>query len=247
VGAIPPGPLVVAFAPIDEPRTGTDVRRVPVRVQSWLAVSKFETTFADWDRCVAEGGCGGYTPGDNGHGRGSKPVVNVNYTDVEAYVRWLNNRAGYTPVDPRRYRLLTEQEWEYAARAGSTTRFFWGDDPNYTEGCAWANVADSSLRASAGRFSIPDGQLFRCADQSPFSSAVGRYRPNPWGLHDMIGNAAEIVLTRPGADYIMIRGGSWLSERGFHHSASKAYTRSRDAREYTVGFRVVREVTMPTE
>jgi formylglycine-generating enzyme required for sulfatase activity len=218
-----------------------------MRVQTWLAVSKFETTFAEWDRCVAEGGCRGYTPRDDGRGRGPRPVVNVNYADAEAYIRWLNGRAGYAPGDPRRYRLLTEQEWEFAARAGSRTRFFWGDDPHYTEACAYANVADFSLRASFTRHPVPDAYVFRCADQSPFSSWVGRYRPNPWGLHDIIGNVSEIVFTPPGANYMMVRGGSWLSEREFHQSGAKGYTRSRDAREYTVGFRVVREVTMPSE
>jgi len=246
VVAVPPGPLVVASLNIEQRPLGADVRRgaSPIRVQSWLAVSRFETTFAEWDRCVAEGGCGGYTPSDNGGGRGSKPVVNVNYADAEAYIRWLNFRAGYKPNDPRRYRLPTEQEWEYAARAGSTTRFFWGDDPNYTEACAWANVPDYSARTA---YALPDTYLFRCSDQSPLSSAVGRYRPNPWGLYDMIGNVSEMVFTQPGVDYVIVRGGSWLSERAFHQSAMRGYTRSRDAREHTIGFRVVREVSMPIE
>ena len=247
VVAIPPVPVIVATAQIGEAWTGIDVRRASPRMHTWLAVSKFETTFAEWDRCVAEGGCRGYTPKDDGRGRGPRPVFNVNYADAEAYIRWLNARAGYKPIDPRRYRMLTEQEWEYAARAGSRTRFFWGDDPGYTEACAFANVPDSSLRASSTRYALPDGYLFRCADQSPFASWVGRYRPNAWGLHDMIGNVSEMVFTPFSASYIIVRGGSWLSERESHQSAARAYTRSRDAREYTIGFRVVREVTVLNE
>ena len=77
-------------------------------------------TFAEWDACVAEGGCGGYKPEDQGWGRGDRPVINVSWDDAKAYVAWLSKKTGAT------YRLLSEAEREYAARAGTTTPFWWG-------------------------------------------------------------------------------------------------------------------------
>ena len=81
-----------------------------------------ELTFADWDACVAGGGCNGYKPRDQGWGRGQQPVINVNWDEAQAYVAWLSEVTGKT------YRLLTEAEYEYAARAGTTTAYPWGDD-----------------------------------------------------------------------------------------------------------------------
>ena len=85
-----------------------------------FAVGKYEVTFAEWDACVVAGGCGGHRPGDRGWGRGRRPVINVNWDDAKAYVRWLSDKTG------KQYRLPSESEWEYAARAGTTTRYNWG-------------------------------------------------------------------------------------------------------------------------
>ena len=86
-----------------------------------LAVGVYEVTFAEWDACVADGGCDGYRPSDEGWGRGTRPVMNVSWHDARAYVAWLSRKTG------RSYRLLSESEWEYVARAGTTTRYHMGD------------------------------------------------------------------------------------------------------------------------
>ena len=84
-------------------------------------LGKFEVTFTQWDACVADGGCGRYRPDDRGWGRGNRPVINVSWDDIQLFIDWLNARTGGN------FRLPTEAEWEYAARAGSTTIYSWGN------------------------------------------------------------------------------------------------------------------------
>jgi formylglycine-generating enzyme required for sulfatase activity len=91
-------------------------------------------TFADWDACVAGGGCNGYEP-DQGWGRGQQPVINVSGNDAQAYVTWLSEVTG------KPYRLLSESEYEYATRAGTTTTYPWGDDIKL-DGADMANCVD---------------------------------------------------------------------------------------------------------
>ena len=129
-------------------------------------LSKYEVTFAQWDACVADGGCGGYQPDDEGWGRGSRPVINVSWDHAQSYIDWLNGKTNGG------YRLPTEAEWEYAARAGSTTKYPWGDDIG-------------SNRANC------DNNY--CGDSYDITAPVGRFPANAWGLHDMHGNAWEWV------------------------------------------------------
>ena len=87
-----------------------------------FAVGKYEVTFSEWDACVVSGGCRGYRPGDEGWGRGGRPVINVSWYDAKEYVRWLSERTGHV------YRLLSESEWEYVARAGTDdAKYYFGD------------------------------------------------------------------------------------------------------------------------
>ena len=86
-----------------------------------LSVGVYEVTFAEWDACVSEGGCYEYRPDDQGWGRGRRPVFFVSWVHARAYVEWLSAKTG------RAYRLLSESEWEYAARAGTTAVSLWSD------------------------------------------------------------------------------------------------------------------------
>ena len=94
------------------------VHRVTIREP--FAVGVYEVTFEEWDACVRDGGCRGYRAGDAGWGRGRRPVINVSWEDARAYVRWLSKETG------EEFRLLSESEWEYVARAGTRTAFHFG-------------------------------------------------------------------------------------------------------------------------
>jgi formylglycine-generating enzyme required for sulfatase activity len=146
---------------------------------------RFEVTFAEWDACVADGGCNGYRPPDEGWGRGRRPVINVSWNDAQAYVQWLSERTG------RRYRLLTSTEWEIAARAGTTTEYSWSDDPP---------VCDQNARNGANSSDCTDDR----------TRPVGSFRPNGFGLYDVHGNVWEWVQDADGSLRVR-RGGSWSS------------------------------------
>ena len=117
---VPAGSFRMGSPPGEEGRDDDEgpVHRVEIREP--FAVGKHEVTFAEWDACVSSGGCGSYRPNDEGWGRGRRPVINVNWEDAKSYVSWLSRKSGEA------YRLLSESEWEYAARAGTTGPFHFG-------------------------------------------------------------------------------------------------------------------------
>jgi formylglycine-generating enzyme required for sulfatase activity len=179
-------------------------------------VGRYEVTFDQWDLCVANGGCNGYRPDDAGWGRGNRPVINVSWNDARTYVQWLSEMTG------QRYRLLTSAEWEYAARAGTTTNFSWGDsDP----------VCDQSASNGAN--------FDACSDDR--TRPVGSFQPNGFGLHDMHGNVWEWVEDAEGSSRVL-RGGCWLNNPRDLRSAYRVWSdptgRSNSAR----GFRVARSI-----
>ena len=130
-----------------------------------FAIGKFELTFEEWGACFDDGGCE-RTPDDHKWGRGRRPVINITWKDAKTYVKWLSAKTGKT------YRLPTEAEWEYAAHAGTTTEFFWGDKV----GKNLANCRDC-------------GSKWRKKGSAP----VGSFAPNPFGLYDMHGNIWEWI------------------------------------------------------
>lgn len=172
---LPPGEFVMGAAPGEAPAAGDATRperaeaaeqpQVEVRIAGPFAIGKYEVTFAQWDACVAAGGCE-HRPDDEGFGRAERPVLNIARRDAEQYVAWLSGVTGQP------YRLPTEAEWEYAARAGTSASRYWGDAPD-------------------GRMIACDGCGSRWDKRS--TRPVGSFPPNPWGLHDMLGNVSEWV------------------------------------------------------
>lgn len=115
-----------------------------------------------------------------GHVQGENhPVVEVSWNDARAFCQWLSRKEG------KKYRLPSEAEWEYCCRAGAQAAFPWGNNPD--DGKGWANCADATLKEKWS----PNGPTFNWADGEVFTSPVGKFKPNPWGLYDMIGNASQ--------------------------------------------------------
>ncbi len=162
---VPPGSFVMG-SPADE--SGHSANESPQHQVTFarpLAVSRFEVTFADWDACATYGDCRA-TVRENGWGREKQPVIDVTWDDAKRYVAWLSRMTG------RNYRLLSETEWEYAARAGSETAYSWGNDV----GQARANCNGC-------------GSQWDAVKPAP----VGSFAPNAFGLYDMHGNVWEWV------------------------------------------------------
>ena len=117
---IPAGKFVMGSPANELGRNDNEGPQHEVTVTQPFAASKFEVTFDEWDACVAFGDCAQVS--DSSWGHRTRPVINVTWYDAQQYVAWLSKMTG------KAYRLLTEAEWEYAARAGTTTAYFWGDD-----------------------------------------------------------------------------------------------------------------------
>ena len=196
-----------------------------------FAVGKTEVTFAQWDACVAEGGCTNRLI-DEGWGRGSQPVINANWDDAKQFVAWLSHKTGKT------YRLLTEAEWEYAARAGTTTAYYWGDSDS--DICQYASVNKDGNGGCGAWRTVP----------------VASKKPNSFGLYDMLGNVREWLedcwngdiggipsdgsaRTTGECGQRVLRGGSWE----FNPRDARSAYRGRGTttnRDYNSGFRVAR-------
>ncbi len=216
------------------------VRRVTIARA--FAAGKFEVTFAEWDACVLAGGCS-HRPGDEGWGRGSRPVINVSWDDTQAYIKWLSGKTG------QRYRLLSESEWEYAARAGSSTEYPFGDSESGL--CGYGNVADGTSKSTYGDWTVAP-----CSDGHVHTAPVGSFRANRFGLHDTVGNVWEWVgdcwngsyegapsdgsmRTSGDCSRRVLRGGSWGSVPRDVRSAIRSGNQSGN-RYVNFGFRLAR-------
>ena len=205
-------------------------------------LGKYEVTFAQWHACVVDGGCGGYQPDDEGWSRGNWPVINVSWDDAQSFITWLNGKTGGG------YRLPTEAEWEYAARAGSSTKYHFGDAE--TQLCRYANHAETSTDF--------DWRNESCSDSiGEHTTAVGRYQPNRHGLYDMYGNVYEWVQDCWNDSYTgapsdgsawksencsqrVTRGGSWGDGPWVLRSAFR-FRSTRPNRYYALGFRLAQD------
>ncbi len=223
---IPAGSFMMG-SPAKEPgRFDNEGPQHRVIIPRAFALGRYEVTFAEWDACVQAGGCG-RRPGDYGWSRGNRPVINVSWDDAREYVRWLSRKTGQA------YRLPSEAEWEYAARAGTTMAFHFGID---------INPKQANYGGNEGK-----------------TVAVGSFSANAFGLHDVHGNVREWVEDCWSGSYEgapldgsawtagdcrrrVLRGGSWNNNpRNLRAANRNKY--STGNQNYNDGFRIAR--TLP--
>ena len=212
--------------------------------QRLISVQKFalmqtEVTFDDWDKCVAARACNNArvekAGGDENWGKGQRPVINVAWQDAQDYAQWLSAETGFT------YRLPSEAEWEYAARAGTVTKYSWGDEP------------DGKYANGGQKYGWPDDGF------TNRTAPVANYLINPWELYDMHGNVWEWVEDCWHEDYTnapadgrawleenngncnrrVVRGGSWFNYPENLRSANRNRY-NNDERYNSLGFRLAR-------
>ena len=232
---VPSGSFRMGSPSGEEGRDNDEGPRHLVTIDYRFAVGVYEVTFSEWSGCVNSGGCGGYVPSDRGWGRGNRPVINVSWEDAQSYVRWLSQKTGHT------YGLLSESEWEYVARAGTDTPFYFGS----TISTAQANY-DGNYTYGGGRKGVYREETV----------PVGSFSANGWGVYDMHGNVWEWVEDCWNASYVgapsdgrawgsgdcggrVLRGGSWDFDPRLLRSAFR-YWNTTGFRYYLFGFRVVR-------
>ncbi len=196
-----------------------------INIERPFAVGKYEVSFSEWDACVQDGGCR-HNPSDEGWGRDNRPVINVTWQDAKEYVQWLSGRTG------QYYRLLTEEEWEYAARAGLTEGTFW-DGSTRVEACRFANVYDN---ASQRKYQFKDRDWHRCNDDFAATAPVGSFQANGFGLQDVLGNVREWTEER------VPRGGSWNKEPRYVNLSNRYRVETPNRGAIDIGFRVARDL-----
>jgi formylglycine-generating enzyme required for sulfatase activity len=261
---IPPGRFAMGSPDSEAGRYADEGPVHWVAIPRVFGVGRYELTKAQFARFVQERG---YSASDGCHvwsgskfvqdaskdwrnpgfpQTGNDPVVCVNWNDAKAYAQWLTQKSG------KRYRLPTEAEWEYAARAGRQESRPWGDNPN--EACRYANVADASTKTG-----VPGAEgwiIHDCSDGRAYTAPVGSYRPNAFGLYDMIGNAWEWTEDCWNDKYVgapsdgsarasgncglrVLRGGSWHNDPDIARSAFRGRSDASFRSDHH-GFRVAR-------
>ncbi len=232
---VPSGSFTMG-SPASEPERSSDEGpQHQVTIGKAFAVGKFAVTFEERDACVAGGGCNGYRPEDQGWGRGKQPVINVSWNDAKAYIAWLSNKTGKT------YRLLSESEWEYTARAGTATPFWWGSSISTSQ----ANY-DGDYTYNNG----PKGE------DRQRTVPVDSFAANPFGLYNVHGNVYQWVedcyhdsyagapvdgtaVTTGDCSRRVLRGGSWYLNPRILRAANRFWL-DPDYRNGSDGFRLAR-------
>ena len=237
MAVIPAGRFLMGSPSAEQARHEAEGPVALIDISRGFAMAAREITMAQWDACVAGGGCSGYTPPAHDWGRGEQPVVSVSFADAQSYVEWLSRETG------RAYRLPSEAEWEYAARAGAAAPFSFGfrltpDDANYNA----AYTYGGPVGTAAGR-----------------AVKTASFAPNAFGLYDMHGNVWEWTAdcwsgshqdtdvngaSRTGANggdctRRVLKGGAW-NTGGWRLRAAHRIGKPSGVREYDNGFRVVR-------
>lgn len=264
---VPAGMFVMGTptASIDEVESAAETQATVIRIAKPFALGRYEVTRAEFSEFLRESGyeirpgCRTWdaalgrfnddgrrdwqAPGVPAEPTDAHPVTCVAWADAQAYVRWLSQKTR------QRYRLPSEAEWEYAARAGTTTPRFWGDAPE--DGCDFANIYDTSGR-TAYKLGWPN---VGCSDGYPDVAPVGQFKPNAFGLHDMIGNVWEWTEDCSTGSYVgrptdggawtwlggckrrVMRGGSWITPPGQSRSGMHGDADDSERADFT-GFRV---------
>lgn len=236
---IRPGSFSIGSPQSETGHDSTEEPLTTVEIAHAFAVGRTPVTFDEWAAFTQDGGLAGYVPDDKGWGRGNRPVINVSWLDAHAYLDWLRKRTG------KPYRLLSEAEWEYAARAGIQRPFSCGD--TITSDLA-------NFDASRGYAGGPSGSYRRQ------SLPVGSFPPNAFGLCDMHGNVREWVEDPWVDSYAglppdgvartvdeaaltsrrrVVRGGSWYDTPNMVRSATRERSQP-ELRNFNTGFRVAR-------
>jgi formylglycine-generating enzyme required for sulfatase activity len=235
---VPAGSFTMGSPESEPGRSYDESPQHAVTLARQLAVGRFAVTFDEWDACVADGGCNGYKPSDQGWGRARRPVINVSWDDAKAYMAWLSKKIG------KAYRLLSEAEREYVTRAGTTTPFWWGSSistsqANYDGNYTYGGGAKGEYRAKT----LP----------------VDSFQPNPWGLYQVHGNVWEWVedcwqdnyngaptdgsaRTSGDCHFRVLRVGSWNNSPQSLRAANRIRLTSGN-RSDLIGFRVGRTLT----
>jgi formylglycine-generating enzyme required for sulfatase activity len=267
---IPPGRYDMGSPPTEPGRFDSESPQHRVTIGYPLAVGRYDVTRGEYAAFVAAtgykpaGGCftldlSGAAVGENARANWRRPgfrqtardpVVCVNVDDAGAYVAWLSRKTGHA------YRLLSEAEYEYAERAGTATAFWWGNDA--TAICHFANAADLDAKARfpTAQSMFPGSAVDSCHDGYAFTSPVGRYAPNAFGLYDMAGDVWSWLTDCENHSYAgaptdgsaslagdcgrrALRGGSWQYDARILRSANRDVAPA-SARLIEVGFRVAR-------
>ena len=266
---LPTGSFLMGTPKQSENHAQDETPQHKVTINYKLAVGKYEITKREYSKFITDtgkstsGGCffrSGPVPELNkafnwlnpGYAQSDDdPAVCVSWNDASEYVRWLSKKVG------KHYRLLSEAEWEYAARGNTTNKRHWGDSAN--DGCEYANGADLT-----GETDLPGWTVANCADGHSYTAPVGSLLPNSFGLHDMLGNVAEWVADCWNDNYVgapadgtawmngdcsrpILRGASWHDDPKFLRSANRygfyfLGNDSKNARYRNFGFRVARKI-----
>jgi formylglycine-generating enzyme required for sulfatase activity len=239
MAVIPAGSFVMGSPPSEEDSKSHEGPQHVVVFGRQFSIGVFAVTFAEWDACGTAGGCN-HRPNDRGWGRGRLPVIDVSWTDAKEYVAWLSKTTG------KSYRLPSEAEREYAARAGTTTPFWWGslissDDANYNP--RYYSTLKNKYQVGAVQYR---GRTM----------PVNSFSANPWGLYQVHGNVWEWVedcwkhtyqgAPTDGSAWVIddcrmhvVRGGAWSA----YTPGLRVASRGKDlagGRYASIGFRVGR-------
>lgn len=229
------GELLIGSPDSEPKRQRFEGPQVLVKIPYRFEIGKFEVTYNDWNKCLRGGGCRGYRPDDKGWGKGRRPVINISYNDAQSYIRWLNRKTGL------RYRLPTEAEWEYVAKAGQL-------QPLSTGAAIHSGQANFDGKAPYG--TVQTGPYHRK------TMPVGQYASNAFGVFDIHGNVYEwvqdcwnenhvgrpekgVARTDGDCNYRVMKGGSWVTH-GYQTRAAARIRYVKDYRYDDYGFRLAR-------